>query len=271
LVLAEKGVEAKWTLVAAGPPTCETYEPWYMRLNPGGTVPTLVDGERVVADSREILSYVDAHFEGPALVPADADARAAMEELVAAFYELRYRDITYGSGKMAKGGAKANGFRLRNLIRRRAKAEASGDAELAAIYAAKQRDIEAFIASAGDASGVAAALAELDERLDELDARLREGGPLLCGEAYTLADVVWTVCLARLHMLDHDPLAGRPALAEWYASVRARPSFDAADVWERMKPGRMVKMLLTKLWPQLLVILALLTGLVWLLAWLVTR
>ena len=67
-----------------------------------------------------------------------------------------------------------------------------------------------------------------------------------------------------------EPLKDRPALARWYETVRQRPGFDAADVWERMKPGKMLAMIATKLWPQLTAILltvaALCARLWWLLA-----
>ncbi len=43
LALAGKAVPYKSHYIAGGPPTFESYKPWYIRLNPGGTVPTLVE------------------------------------------------------------------------------------------------------------------------------------------------------------------------------------------------------------------------------------
>ena len=51
LVLEEKGVRWDGQIIWAGPPFCESYEPWYMALNPGGTVPTLVRGDQTLPDS----------------------------------------------------------------------------------------------------------------------------------------------------------------------------------------------------------------------------
>ena len=107
LVLAEKGVAYDAKLAAAGPPLFETYAPWYMRLNPNGTVPTLVDGEVAVPDSRAILAYVDASFPGPALTPSEASSRARMDALVEQLYAISIRELTYGSERMAKVGARA--------------------------------------------------------------------------------------------------------------------------------------------------------------------
>ena len=81
--------------------------------------------------------------------------------------------------------------------------------------------------------------------LDDLNARAPAG--FLIGDAYSLADLVWTVTVARLKMIGLEPLVGRPALAAWYARVQARPSFEEADVWERVKPARLLGMFARKL------------------------
>ena len=36
----------------------ENFEPWYVRLNPAGVVPTLRDGQRIVTNSAKILHYL---------------------------------------------------------------------------------------------------------------------------------------------------------------------------------------------------------------------
>lgn len=68
-----------------------------------------------------------------------------------------------------------------------------------------------------------------------------------CSDAYTLADVVWTVVVAPQHMLGRSPLEDRPALARWYARMKARPSFREADLWERFRPERMLLAMAAKL------------------------
>src|SRR6267142_913632 len=55
----------------------ENFEPWYIRLNPAGVVPTLCDGERIVTNSAQILRYL-AMRTGEGL-PSDARQRAAAE------------------------------------------------------------------------------------------------------------------------------------------------------------------------------------------------
>ncbi len=50
----------------------------YLRLNPNGKVPTLIDGELVVWESNTILRYLSARAGG-ALLPADPAARSHVE------------------------------------------------------------------------------------------------------------------------------------------------------------------------------------------------
>jgi len=51
----------------------------YLRLNPNGKVPTLVDGDLAVWESNTILRYLCNRYGGEALYPADAAARSLIE------------------------------------------------------------------------------------------------------------------------------------------------------------------------------------------------
>lgn len=265
LVLAEKGVPHQAKLAAAGPPLFETYAPWYMRLNPNGTVPTLVDGETAVPDSRAILAYVDANFDGPSLTPSDPDERAAMDDTIAAVYDVSVRDVTYGSGRTAKIGARVNGKRIARLRKLAARHPDMRD-----VYQAKLRDIEGFAAACADQDGVEQQQRRMLALLDRFEQRLADR-PFVAGSSYSLADVVATVTVARLAMLGKDPLARRPALAGWFERMRARPSFVSADIWDRFVPAKLVKMIARKLGPYLLAGLAALLLLGWVIWYLVAR
>src|SRR5258708_12254153 len=58
----------------------ENFEPWYVRLNSAGVVPTLRDGQRIVTNSAKILHYL-ALRSGSGL-PRDARQRAETERWV---------------------------------------------------------------------------------------------------------------------------------------------------------------------------------------------
>jgi glutathione S-transferase len=50
--------------------------PWFRALNPNGTVPVLVDGDRVVWESNAIVRYLAAQYDPGGLWPEDPGARS---------------------------------------------------------------------------------------------------------------------------------------------------------------------------------------------------
>ena len=71
LVLAEKGINIDYVDVVDGVFTEDLID-----LNPYNTVPTLVDRELVLYDSRVIIEYLDERFPHPPLMPVDPVTRA---------------------------------------------------------------------------------------------------------------------------------------------------------------------------------------------------
>jgi len=241
---AEKGVA--WTSRIV---TMNMYEPWYLRLNPAGTITTMVHDGHPVPDSLAIARYVDANFEGPPLIPTDGEARAGMERWIQTFRDISVRELSYGTGMAVKLSPIVNGYRLRLLKRHQRE-----NPEMAEVYRAKQSDIEGFASNAADAAHVEKIRAQVRKAFDEMEALLGKQ-PWLTGGNYSLADAFWTVMVARLKMIKFDPLPGRSALAAWYARNKARPSFQSADIWEFFKPWKMLPILLEKFGRRLAVIL----------------
>ena len=260
VVMVEKGVPFRAVLTGAGPPTFETYRPWYMRLNPEGTVPTLVVGDRAVPDSLRIARYVDEHFDGPRLTPSDDTLRQQMDEWVDRLRAISFRELSYGGERQRSVGYAVNKRRLANLRSRLKK-----HPEMADVYRAKIEDIRGFAEVALNDDHIAKLRSQVATDLSELDEILKNR-ECIVGEQYTLADAHWTVGIARLKMLGQDPLAGREALARWYARMKARPSFVEADVWERFQPLALVGALAKKFWPQLVLFVGGLAGLGYLVA-----
>ncbi len=54
----------------------------YLALSPMGKMPLLVDGDLALPESQTITDYLDAVLDGPAIVPADAEAAARMRLLI---------------------------------------------------------------------------------------------------------------------------------------------------------------------------------------------
>lgn len=71
IVLAEKDIEAAIEEVDPSRPSEQLAE-----LNPYNTVPTLVDRDLVLYDSRVIIEYLDERFPHPPMMPVDPVSRA---------------------------------------------------------------------------------------------------------------------------------------------------------------------------------------------------
>ncbi len=71
LVLAEKGIDIEIVSVTPG-----SLPEDLLDLNPDHSLPTLVDRDLVLYDSRVIIEYLDERFPHPPLMPADPVTRA---------------------------------------------------------------------------------------------------------------------------------------------------------------------------------------------------
>ena len=77
--------------------------------------------------------------------------------------------------------------------------------------------------------------------MDRLAENLGDGRAVMVPPAYGTADVVWTVFLARMEFTGLGvEIEKRPALAEYWRAMQARPSFAAADIWTRMHVARLI-------------------------------
>jgi len=73
----------------------EHREPWFLKLNPRGQVPTLDDGGTVVWDSMAILVYLARKYGGEKWLPLDAKAMAEVMQWLA----VMENETLYGLGK----------------------------------------------------------------------------------------------------------------------------------------------------------------------------
>ncbi|MBI4598813.1 glutathione S-transferase family protein [Candidatus Uhrbacteria bacterium] len=97
LVLEEKDIPYAGIVIDIGP-RLENYEPWYVRLNSRGVVPTLKHGDHIVTDAFQIIRYLDSTFAPlDALTPSDADERAAMETWLEKLDAFPMREFSYGN------------------------------------------------------------------------------------------------------------------------------------------------------------------------------
>lgn len=59
----------------------QQHQPDYLAMNPAALVPTLIDGDTVLAQSMAILEYLEETIPQPALLPTDAAGRARVRAI----------------------------------------------------------------------------------------------------------------------------------------------------------------------------------------------
>lgn len=204
-------------------------------------VPTLVDHEasRVIIDSQAICEYIATNVtSGTELVPAEleTDIHAQVELVdraphVAALYGAHPDDDRRPPGLRDRiTGVHARKIRvLETLIE-----HVGDDPELRSAYESKiAKELAAgeFVKTPDEMRAVHEQMAA---HVNDLEHQLgQSGGPWVLGDAYTLADIVWTLSLWRMKWLglgiNWD--GGRnPSVASYTRRAFDRPSFRSAVV-----------------------------------------
>ena len=200
----------------------ENFEPWYIRLNPAGVVPTLCDGERIVTNSAQILRYL-AMRTGEGL-PSDARQRAAAEHWLTVADAIPLHAISYSRGAIPRGDELLE-KRLERIVELR-----ESNRDLKEIYDALYERVSGLRNTAILYKDSGKAVEELNAKLDDLDEALSQS-VFVAGTSYSIADMIWTVTLARIDMLGlHEQLASHERVVSYYDRVTERPSFAAASI-----------------------------------------
>jgi stringent starvation protein A len=112
IVLAEKSIHVETIDVQGG-----NLPEDLLDLNPYHTVPTLVDRDLVLYDSRVIIEYLDERFPHPPLMPVDPVARAQFR-LALYRIERDWYSLAEQIDASSKPGAdRKNGLKARKILR----------------------------------------------------------------------------------------------------------------------------------------------------------
>ena len=212
------------------------YEPWFARLQPTMTVPVMCYDDQVIGDSKDILYFLAERHAERGLYPQAA--RAEIDEFIEAFY-ARFMFIgifTFGHLLQRSEGLKRFILHAKTdvtLAKLRTLAEdpETGDVARKKLAQMEHRDFSQL----SDPGLLGKADAEVTGLVQMLEERLQDGRSWVCGDAYTLADIVATALLARVHFIQQEALF-TPAVSAYWQRLQARPSFAAANVcatWER--------------------------------------
>ncbi|HUT51503.1 MAG TPA: glutathione S-transferase family protein [Alphaproteobacteria bacterium] len=233
MVLFEKGIE--WESREVDLFKSEQFDPEYLKLNPKGVVPTLVDEGHTLTESTLIAEYLDDKHPEPALKPADPAARAEMRLYSKACDEGLHQGVAVLS------------YSAMFMDRLRAMPREALEAHLGRIPDLERRDRQVGVYEHGvEAPHVERGVVAYEKVFQKIDKALTDGRDWLVGDMFSLAEINLAVYFARLeYMTLLDVWTGeRPAAAAWFERVKARPCFQKEvvdwvreDEWAEMAAG----------------------------------
>ena len=215
MVLAEKELAFETVLLNLGDK--DQLKPDYLKLNPNGVVPTLLDGNNVILESSVICEYLDEQYPGVALTPKDVVARARMRAWMHFAEEVTVPAIRVPS------------FNRAFLYRFKGLDQARFEAEQMNVRKVRREMFQRMGKPTGfSREDVDIALGQLDDTCSRMHAALKHG-PWLLGDQFTLADVLVIPAIDRMVDLGLEGIwqTNYPRVGEWYRRFQARPSFAA--------------------------------------------
>lgn len=153
----------------------------YLALNPNGLIPVLIDGEFALWESNSICRYLAAKLGATELLPAEAQARARVEQW-----------MDWQAGELN------NSWRVAFMALVRGQPAAP--------------------------EAIAASVAGWNRHMGLLDAQLARTEAYVCGDTFTLADVVLGVSTQRWKNAPIERIE-LPAVDAWMQRLSARPGF----------------------------------------------
>jgi glutathione S-transferase len=215
ICLAEKGLE--WVDRRLNLANNEHLTPQYLALNPNGVVPTLVHDGQPITDSSVICEYLDEVFPEPRLAPDDAVGRARMRAWIHYLDEVPTVAVRVPSFNMA---LKA---RFETLD------EDTFRTKEAAIRPLRKQFYERMGTKGFPAEDFRNSLEQIAKTCERVH-RALAAGPWIMGARYSIPDIILTPSIDRMADLGFAHLWEKdyPRVADWYARITARPSFNKA-------------------------------------------
>ena len=219
IALHEKGLTAKDHMMTL---RGDQFDPAYLKLNPSAVVPTLIHDGAPIIESSLILYYLDDAFPAPPLMPKAPHLRHRVR-----LYNKLVNEYLHNSCMILTF---ATAFRPAFLKMPRE----AWEAEIAKSPLKRRVEYKRSVIERGLKSEfVADALAQHDKLLVWMADSLKSSR-YLAGDAFSIAECAVIPYILRLELLKlgalWDPY---PAIADWWACMRVRPSVKAA-IFDRM-------------------------------------
>jgi glutathione S-transferase len=219
------------------------HDPAYVKLNPHHVVPTLVHDGQVLVESSLIIAYLDEAFPEPPMRPANALGRYALARWI-----KRVDDELHPAAPIVTF---AIGPRKLLLQQPKEVREANIAGIPDPVARATRRSVIEHGVAAPEFAG---ALRVFVDTLDDMEAEL-DHQRWISGARFGLADATLLPYVLRLEHLAMDPLlasTARPRVADWFARVKALPSYaTAVAAWAVPAAVEMMRSNGKEAWPQI--------------------
>lgn len=219
IVLAEKSLP--WQARYVDLPGKENLTPDYLKLNPLGVVPTLLDDDQPIIESSIICEYLEDRFPEPRLRPRAATDIAAMR------LWMKHIDnkLHPSCGALQWPIVMADKMRLLSV--------AEQDRLIDQVPEKPRRERQRRLLRQGyDAPDVAEGVATYEQTIADLD-RVLTKQPWIAGAEFSLADASMAPYFQTLFQFGwNEWYESRAHVAEWYRRVQTRASYQqgvAAD------------------------------------------
>ena len=189
-------------------------KPDYLKINPNGVVPTLVDDGEVVTDSSVICEYLEEKYPQVKLSPDNLVERARMRAWMRFLEEVPTAAVRVPSFNM--------GF----LPRYEGMDRNTFEGVEADIRPIRKQFYRRMGPGGFRDEDVRASFEQIGNTCARMSAAL-EQGPWLLGQQYSLADIIVAPLIDRMNDLGMSEIwTGKyPRVTDWYARMQARPAF----------------------------------------------
>lgn len=216
ITLAEKGLD--WTKHHINLPEKENLTPEYLKLNPLGVVPTLVDKGKTIIESSIICEYLDDAYPEISLRPENPLLRAEMR------FWMKHVDNKLHPSCGALQWPLAMRDKLLEM------SEEEQQTLLDKVPEKPRRERQKRLMKYGlDAPDIADAVATYYKTIVDMEKALGAHQWLL-GDEFSLADVCVAPYFQTLHQFEWTAMyeGDFPRVTQWYARCRARDSYQAS-------------------------------------------
>lgn len=237
--LAEKGIS--WQSDMLNLKKGDQHDPDYLKINPNGVVPTLVDDGFIVMESSAILEYIDTLSDDYPLMPLEIRAAAICKMWLIRTLELHAAINTMTFSTVGRIGI---------LKKSKADIEASLAKMPSPAAAKKRRDL---IENGIESDYLNDAFYTLKRTFSDMVSAL-ENDDWLAGSDYSMADVSVIAYIDRLEKIGMAGLWEKDfrSVGDWLARARERDSYAAAlDPFIDLEAAKNMREQGDAIWPDL--------------------